>query len=45
MYSKLDAIASESSELMGGNSTLPNFVKYREHIISWVLSYTSANTQ
>ena len=45
MPSELEVIASQSSELMDGDSILPNFVKYRELIGSWVISYTSKNTQ
>ncbi|GAA1739255.1 site-specific integrase [Rothia terrae] len=45
MPSELEIITSESSELIETDSTLPNFVKYREHITSWALSYASANTQ
>lgn len=45
MPSELEVIASQSSEFMDGDSILPNFVKYRELIGSWVISYTSENTQ
>ena len=45
MPSELDVITSESSELIETDSTLPNFTKYRKHLTSWVLSYTSENTQ
>ena len=45
MSSELEIIDSEPSELMETDSTLPNFVKHREHITSWALSYTSKNTQ
>ncbi|GAA1741819.1 site-specific integrase [Rothia terrae] len=45
MLSELEIITSESSELIESDSTLPNFVKHREHITSWALSYTSKNTQ
>ena len=45
MSSELEIIDSEPSELMGSDSTLPNFVKHREHLTSWALSYTSKNTQ
>lgn len=45
MSSELEVTASQPSELIEADSVLPNFVKYRQYIISWVLSYTSANTQ
>lgn len=45
MPSELVEITSETSELVEASSTLPNFVKYREHLTSWALSYTSENTQ
>lgn len=45
MSSKLVKTASQPSEWREIDLTLPNFVKYRECITSWVLSYTSANTQ
>lgn len=42
---ELDVIPSEASELIRTDSTEPNFMKYRELIGSWVISYTSPNTQ
>ncbi|MFD1617110.1 tyrosine-type recombinase/integrase [Rothia amarae] len=45
MSSELDVMPSDASELMEASSTPPNFVKYRELIGSWVISYTSENTQ
>ena len=45
MPSELVEITSETSELVEASSTLPNFVKYRDLIASWALSYTSENTQ
>lgn len=45
MSSELVEITSKTSELMETDSILPNFVKHREHVTSWVLSYTSKNTQ
>lgn len=45
MSGELDLIPSEASELIRADSTEPNFVKYREHLTSWALSYTSENTQ
>ena len=45
MNSEIDVITSESSELIEDNSTLPNFQKHRELIGSWIISYTSKNTQ
>ena len=43
--SELDVMPSDASELMEASSAPPNFVKYRELIGSWVISYTSENTQ
>ena len=43
--SELVGITSESSELIKTGSTEPNFVKYRDLITAWVLSYTPENTQ
>lgn len=45
MLSELNVIPNESSELIEDNSTLPNFQKHRELIASWIISYTSENTQ
>ncbi|QOW64909.1 tyrosine-type recombinase/integrase (plasmid) [Rothia amarae] len=45
MSSELVEVFSEPSELMEASSTLPNFVKHRNLIASWALSYTSENTQ
>lgn len=45
MTSKIIANTSEPSELIQSDSTVPNFVQYRGLITSWVLSYTSENTQ
>lgn len=45
MSGELKIIASQPTELMTTDSGLPNFVKYRELIGSWVVSYTSENTQ
>ena len=45
MPSELAESTSKLSELMEAGSTEPNFVKYRELIGSWVISYTSENTQ
>lgn len=45
MPSELVEITSETSGLIRTDSTEPNFVKYRELIGSWVISYTSENTQ
>lgn len=45
MSGELVEIDSESSELINTDSSLPNFVKYRDFITAWVLSYTSPNTQ
>lgn len=45
MPSELVEITSETSELIQTDSTEPNFMKYRELIGSWVISYTSENTQ
>lgn len=45
MSGELKIIASQPTELMATDSGLPNFVKYRELIGSWVVSYTSENTQ
>ena len=45
MPSELVEITSETSGLIRTESTEPNFVKYRELIGSWVISYTSENTQ
>lgn len=45
MPSELVEITSETSGLIRTDSTEPNFVKYRDLIASWALSYTSENTQ
>lgn len=45
MPSELVEITSETSELMEASSSLPNFLKHRDFIVSWALSYTSENTQ
>ncbi|QOW64655.1 tyrosine-type recombinase/integrase [Rothia terrae] len=45
MSGELDLIPSEASELIRADSTEPNFVKHRDLIVSWALSYTSENTQ
>lgn len=45
MPSEIVETTSQPSELMNTDSSLPNFVKYRELIGSWVISYTSENTQ
>lgn len=45
MSSELVENTSETSELIRADSTEPNFMKYRELIGSWALSYTSENTQ
>ena len=43
--SELDVMPSDASGLMSVDSSLPNFVKHRNLIASWALSYTSENTQ
>lgn len=43
--SELDVMPSDTSGLMSVDSSLPNFVKHRDLIASWALSYTSENTQ
>lgn len=45
MPSELAEITSQSTELTPAHSITPNFVKYRTLITSWVISYTSENTQ
>lgn len=45
MSSELAAINSQPTELIPAHSITPNFVKYRTLITSWVISYTSENTQ
>ena len=45
MSSELDVIPSSYSELIEDSSTLPNCQKHRELIGSWIISYTSKNTQ
>lgn len=45
MSSELAAINSQPTELIPAHSITPNFVKYRTLITSWVISYTSQNTQ
>ena len=45
MPNEIVETTSQPSELMNTDSSLPNFVKYRELIGSWVISYTSENTQ
>ncbi|QOW64752.1 tyrosine-type recombinase/integrase [Rothia terrae] len=45
MSSELDVMPSDASGLMSVDSSLPNFVKHRDLIVSWALSYTSENTQ
>lgn len=43
--SELGVMPSDASGLMSVDSSLPNFVKHRDLIVSWALSYTSENTQ
>lgn len=43
--SELDIMPSDTSGLRSVDSSLPNFVKHRDLIASWALSYTSENTQ
>lgn len=45
MSSELVEIISQPTELTPADSITPNFVKYRTLITSWVISYTSENTQ
>lgn len=45
MSSELVEIISQPTELIPAHSITLNFVKYRTLITSWVISYTSENTQ